>query len=115
MVFKKLNLLYSDSRPKENTMKLKKAYLIALLLVTLLFTGHAVAIQIDFKNNHSSIRCADGIVEVGDQQQQVLEELDIQNRMEKVLVHIKKEQELLKIQKKVCLNGFPLMRWAAIH
>ena len=73
MVFKKINLLYSDSRPKENTMKLKKAYLIALLLVTLLFTGHAVAIQIDFKNNHSSIRCADGIVEVGDQQQQVLD------------------------------------------
>ncbi|MBI9103643.1 MAG: endopeptidase La [Spirochaetales bacterium] len=38
------------------------------------------------------------------QQQQVLEELDIQNRMEKVLVHIKKEQELLKIQKKVQNN-----------
>ena len=37
-------------------------------------------------------------------QQEVLEELDIQTRMEKVLIYIKKEQELLKIQKKVQNN-----------
>jgi len=35
------------------------------------------------------------------QQQKVLEMLDVQRRMEKVLMFIKKEQELLKIQKKV--------------
>ncbi len=38
------------------------------------------------------------------QQQNVLEDLDVQKRMEKVLVYIKKEQELLKIQKKVQHN-----------
>ena len=54
-------------------MKLQNAYLIALLLVTLWFTCQAVAIRIDFNNNHSSIQCTDGIVEVGDQQQQVLD------------------------------------------
>ena len=35
------------------------------------------------------------------QQQQILETLDVQKRMEQVLVFIKKEQELLKIQKKI--------------
>ncbi len=36
-----------------------------------------------------------------DDQQDILETLDIRNRMEKVLVFIKKEQELMKIQKKI--------------
>lgn len=36
-----------------------------------------------------------------EQQQEVLETLDVMKRMEKVLVFIKKEQELLKIQKKI--------------
>ncbi len=35
------------------------------------------------------------------QQQSVLEELDVRERMEQVLVFIKKEQELLKIQKRI--------------
>ncbi len=35
------------------------------------------------------------------QQQRVLEELDVRERMEQVLVFIKKEQELLKIQKRI--------------
>jgi ATP-dependent Lon protease len=35
------------------------------------------------------------------QQQQILEELDVRARMEKVLVFIKKEQDLLRIQKKI--------------
>jgi ATP-dependent Lon protease len=35
------------------------------------------------------------------EQQKVLETLDVHDRMEKVLIHIKKEQELLRIQKKV--------------
>ncbi len=35
------------------------------------------------------------------QQQHVLEELDVRERMEQVLVFIKKEQELLKIQKRI--------------
>ena len=34
-------------------------------------------------------------------QQIILETLDVQKRMERVLIHIKKEQELLKIQKKI--------------
>lgn len=36
-----------------------------------------------------------------DQQQEILETLDVQKRMEQVLVYIRKEQELLKIQKRV--------------
>jgi ATP-dependent Lon protease len=39
-----------------------------------------------------------------EKQQEVLEMLDIRQRMEQVLVHIKKEQELLKIQKKISLQ-----------
>jgi len=35
------------------------------------------------------------------QQQKILETLEVQNRMEQVLIYIKKEQELLKIQKKI--------------
>lgn len=35
------------------------------------------------------------------QQQQILEELDVRKRMEQVLVYIKKEQDLLRIQKKI--------------
>ncbi|MBN1646609.1 MAG: endopeptidase La [Spirochaetales bacterium] len=35
------------------------------------------------------------------EQQKILEQLDVRNRMEKVLIFIKKEQELLKIQKKI--------------
>ncbi len=36
-----------------------------------------------------------------DEQQKILEILDVQTRMEEVLIHIKKEQELLKIQTKI--------------
>ncbi len=36
-----------------------------------------------------------------DQQQQVLETTNVRNRMEQVLVHIKREQELLKIQQRI--------------
>jgi ATP-dependent Lon protease len=36
-----------------------------------------------------------------DEQQEILETLDVYKRMEKVLMHIKREQELLKIQKKI--------------
>ncbi|MDC7234891.1 MAG: endopeptidase La [Spirochaetales bacterium] len=36
-----------------------------------------------------------------DQQQQILEQLDVRARMEQVLVYIKKEQDLLRIQKKI--------------
>ncbi|MFP4490004.1 MAG: endopeptidase La [Spirochaetaceae bacterium] len=36
-----------------------------------------------------------------DEQQKILETLDVHERMENVLMHIKKEQELLKIQKKI--------------
>lgn len=35
------------------------------------------------------------------EQQGILENLDVQSRMEKVLIHIKKEQELIAIQKKI--------------
>ncbi len=35
------------------------------------------------------------------QQQKILEELDVRKRMEQVLVYIKKEQDLLRIQKKI--------------
>ncbi|MFP4364479.1 MAG: endopeptidase La [Spirochaetia bacterium] len=35
------------------------------------------------------------------EQQKILETLDVKSRMEQVLVHIKKEQELLRIQKKI--------------
>ena len=35
------------------------------------------------------------------EQQKVLETMDVHDRMEKVLIYIKKEQELLRIQKKV--------------
>ncbi len=35
------------------------------------------------------------------EQQKILEILDVRERMEKVLIHIKKEQELLKIQKRI--------------
>ena len=54
-------------------MKLKTAYLIALLLLPLIVAAQTAAIEIDFSNDHSSIRCTDGIVQVGDQQQQVLD------------------------------------------
>lgn len=37
-------------------------------------------------------------------QQKILETLDVQKRMEQVLIYIKKEQELLKIQKKIQLQ-----------
>ncbi len=36
-----------------------------------------------------------------EEQQKILESLDVHERMENVLMHIKKEQELLKIQKKI--------------
>ena len=36
-----------------------------------------------------------------DQQQKILEQLDVRSRMEQVLVYIKKEQDLLRIQKKI--------------
>jgi ATP-dependent Lon protease len=39
-----------------------------------------------------------------EKQQEVLEMLDIRQRMEQVLVYIKKEQELLKIQKKISMQ-----------
>ncbi len=38
------------------------------------------------------------------QQQKILEELNIRTRMEQVLVYIKKEQDLLRIQKKIALQ-----------
>ena len=60
-----MNLLYSDGRSKEIAMKRKSGYLIALLLLPLIVTGQTAAIEIDFSNDHSSIRCTDGIVNVG--------------------------------------------------
>jgi hypothetical protein len=58
---------------KEKVMKLKRVYLIALLLVPAFFAGQAIAIEIDFSNNHSSIRCTDGIVKIGEPLQVVLD------------------------------------------
>jgi hypothetical protein len=54
-------------------MKFRNTYLIAMLLLPLMAISKAAAIEIDFSNDHSSIRCTDGIVQVGDQQQQVLD------------------------------------------
>ena len=54
-------------------MKLKSAYLVAMLLLLLMVASQTAAIEIDFSNDHSSIRCTDGVVQVGDQQQQILE------------------------------------------
>ena len=49
------------------------AYLIYPLLVFLYLAGQSVAIEIDFSNDHSSIQCTDGIVQVGELRQGVLE------------------------------------------
>ena len=54
-------------------MKLKSAYLLALLLLPIFAVGQTAAIEFNFSNDHSSIRCLDGKVQVGDQQQQVLD------------------------------------------
>ena len=54
-------------------MKRESAYLMAVLILLIYVTGQAAAIEIDFSNDHFSIRCKDGIVQVGDQQQQVLD------------------------------------------
>ena len=53
-------------------MKRETAYLMALLLIAVLVAGQSVAIEIDFSNDHSSIKCTDGIVQVGEPQQVVL-------------------------------------------
>ena len=53
-------------------MKPKSVYLITMLLLLLFLTGRSAAIEIDFSNDHSSIRCTDGLVHVGDEQQEVL-------------------------------------------
>jgi len=55
-------------------MKFRSTYLVALLLLMIIITDQTAAIEIDFSNEHSSIRCTDGIVEVGDQQQRVLDQ-----------------------------------------
>ena len=68
-----MNLLYSDGRSKEIAMKRKSGYLIALLLLPLIVTDQTAAIEIDFSNDHSSIRCTDGIVHVGDKEQGVMD------------------------------------------
>ncbi len=47
-------------------MKRKSGYFLALLFLPLFIAGRAAAIEIDFSNNHSSIRCAGGKVSVGD-------------------------------------------------
>ena len=54
-------------------MKSVSAFLIAVLVLLIFSTGQTTAIEIDFGNDHSSIRCTDGIVQVGDLQQQVLD------------------------------------------
>ena len=54
-------------------MRRASAYLMAALILLLYVTGQAAAIEIDFSNDHFSIRCTDGIVQVGDPQQQVLD------------------------------------------
>ena len=54
-------------------MKFRDTCLMALLLLPLIGSGRATAIEIDFSNDHSSIRCTDGIVQVGDLQKQVLD------------------------------------------
>jgi len=54
-------------------MKFKSAYLIALLFLLFIVNVQTAAIEIDFSNDHSSIRCTDGIVKVGDPPQQVLD------------------------------------------
>jgi len=54
-------------------MKFRNTYLMALLLLPLIAAGQAAAIEIDFSNDHSSIRCSDGSVQVGDREQQVLD------------------------------------------
>jgi hypothetical protein len=54
-------------------MKRKFGFIIAMLLLTIFLIGRPGAIEIDFSNEHSSIRCADGLVQVGDGQQEVLD------------------------------------------
>ena len=54
-------------------MKRIRVHLIALLLVLLYPAGQSVAIEIDFSNEHSSIRCTDGNVAVGKSRQEVLD------------------------------------------
>ncbi len=49
------------------------AYLIALSLVLVQLAGQSFAIEIDFSNDHSSIQCTDGIVQVGEPRQVVLD------------------------------------------
>lgn len=49
------------------------AYLIALLLVPVYLAGQSAAIEIDFSNDHSSIRCTAGIVLLGEPRQVVLD------------------------------------------
>ena len=49
------------------------AYLIALSLVLVQLAGQSDAIEIDFSNQHSSIQCTDGIVQVGEPRQVVLD------------------------------------------
>lgn len=49
------------------------AYLIALLLVSTYMAGQSDAIEIDFSNDHSSIQCTEGIVQVGEPRQGVLD------------------------------------------
>ena len=51
----------------------KSAYLIAVLVLLTLITDRTGAFEIDFSNKHSSIRCAEGIVHVGDKEQAVLD------------------------------------------
>lgn len=54
-------------------MKRESVYLVAVLLLLLFIKGQTAAIEIDFSNDHSSIRCTDGIVHVGDKEQGVLD------------------------------------------
>ena len=54
-------------------MKRKVAYLIVLLLFPVYLAGQSAAIEIDFSNDHSSIQCTDGIVQVGEPRQVVLD------------------------------------------
>ena len=54
-------------------MKQIRAYLIALLLVPAMIAGHSVAIEINFSNDHTSIQCVDGNVQVGEPRQVVLD------------------------------------------
>ena len=59
-------MLYSDSRFREHTMKLTGYRLIGLLLLVLFVAGRTAAIEIDFSNDHSSVRCTGGSISVGE-------------------------------------------------